>query len=123
MHGEGDGGEQDRWWGGGAAGGAGVRRGVWHPLSCLLKASFFLLSPLPPRAADRRYFQRPGCSAALRAYFTGSCWRSRVGLGGGGGAGVTEVETRVSAASDASPGTLTQGRGERPPGSALVPLL
>lgn len=45
------------------AGSSGVRRGVWHPLSCLLKASFFPLLP-PPHAADRRYFQRPH-SAAL----------------------------------------------------------
>lgn len=40
------------------AGSGGVRRGVWHPLSCLLKASFFPSLP-PPHAADRRYFQRP----------------------------------------------------------------
>lgn len=40
------------------AGSGGVRRGVWHPLSCLLKASFFP-SLSPPHAADRRYFQGP----------------------------------------------------------------
>lgn len=38
------------------AGSGGVRRGVWHPLSCLLKASFFP-SLSPPHTADRRYFQ------------------------------------------------------------------
>lgn len=44
--------------GGEIAGSGGVRRGVWHPLSCLLKASFFPSLP-PPHAADRRYFQGP----------------------------------------------------------------
>lgn len=39
------------------AGSSGVRRGVWHPLSCLLKASFFPSLP-PLHVADRRYFQR-----------------------------------------------------------------
>lgn len=41
----------------------GVRRGVWHPLSCLLKASFFPLLP-PPLSADHRYFQRLHSAAA-----------------------------------------------------------
>lgn len=41
----------------------GVRRGVWHPLSCLLRASFFPLLP-PPLSADHRYFQRLYSAAA-----------------------------------------------------------
>lgn len=40
-----------------AGSGGGVRSGVWHPLSCLLKASFFPSLP-PPHAADRKIFPR-----------------------------------------------------------------
>lgn len=50
--------KRGREWQRGIAGSGGVRRGVWHPLSCLLKASFFPSLP-PPSAADRRYFQGP----------------------------------------------------------------
>lgn len=46
-------------------GSGGVRRGVWQPLSCLLKASFF--PSLPPLGeADRTYFHGPR-SARARA--------------------------------------------------------
>lgn len=45
---------------------SGVRRGVWHPLSCLLKARFFPLLP-PPHSADHRYFQRLHSAAAYLA--------------------------------------------------------
>lgn len=44
----------------------GVRRGVWHSLSCLLKASFFPLLP-PPFSADHRYVQRLHSAAAYLA--------------------------------------------------------
>lgn len=44
----------------------GVRRGVWHPLSCLLKASFFPLLP-PPLSVDHRYFWRLHSAATYLA--------------------------------------------------------